>query len=64
MVRVYESTGSAATGSLRLAGMRRAWKSDLREARADELPVSDERLTLHLNPFEIATYRILRKADA
>jgi alpha-mannosidase len=54
-VRVYETAGRPADVTLRVAGARAAWSTDLREAIQTEVPVADGVLGFSLRPFEIGT---------
>ncbi len=61
VVRVWESRGGRAWGTLRLAGgVTNAWRSDALEGAGEVLAVVDGAVPVALAPFEVATFRLRR----
>lgn len=58
-LRVYESTGSAATAAIALhGGIRSAWRTDLLEERGEPVEVDAGRARVELGAADVATVRL------
>lgn len=58
VVRVYESEGNSSHGILRIAGARKAWVSDMKEKKGEQIACEDNKVQLRFEPFEIKTLRM------
>ena len=59
-IRIYETTGQATRGELYAKGSKKAWNSNLREEKFEELLCLDENIEFSVKPYEIKTIRIKR----
>ena len=58
VVRIYESEGKRSQGKFRLAGMKEAWISDMKEEKGRRLTCAYDTVALEFTPFEIRTLRV------
>ena len=61
ILRIYESLGGKARGSIRLSEQLHVKKvcwTNLLEDDGDECKIHDEKVTIELRAFEVATYRL------
>ena len=63
ILRLAEQTGRETDCRLRLRNACRAWRTNLKEEKEEEIPVQDSTLQIHLSPWQICTLCVQRTGN-